>query len=61
MRVLSLNGASGTGRRKEKERRANGSSAPGSMRSNAPVISVAGAPPCCARGSHGPRAYSVGV
>ena len=61
MRVVSRSGASGTGRRKEKERRANGSSAPGCMCSNALAISVAGAPPCCARGSHGPRAYSVGV
>ncbi len=38
-----------------------GSSEPGSMRSNRPVISAAGAPPCSACGSHGPRAWTVGM
>src|SRR5438067_7357308 len=38
--------------------RANGR--PSLERSSSPAISAAGAPPCCAFGSHGPRVSSVG-
>ena len=61
IRVDMLSGAIGIGRRNSKPRRAISRSEPGSIRSNADVRSAAGAPPCRARGSHGPRACSVGM
>ena len=51
---------SGTGRSSSIVSRATCVGGPGSWRSIARASSAAGAPPCCAFGSHGPRASSVG-
>ena len=58
-RASAARAGSGAGTRSPGAR--SRSSAPGCRRSKAAAISAAGAPPCSARGSHGPRACSVGA
>src|SRR3954469_14349452 len=58
IRISTVSGTSGTGLIRCSARRANGR--PSLARSSSPAIRAAGAPPCCAFGSHGPRVSSVG-
>src|SRR5882762_9293232 len=59
-RVAMVSGASGTGRRKSKVRRAICASAP-AWRANARARSAAGGPPCWCRALHGPRTDADGT
>src|SRR5437879_10806682 len=59
-RVAMVSGASGTGRKKSKVRRASGASAR-AWRANARARSAAGGPPCWCRALHGPRADADGT
>ena len=61
VRTRIVSGTSGTGRSSSTVRRATKPAGPGSCCSHTCANSALGAPPCIARGSHGPRVSGVGT
>ena len=61
VRTFIVSGSSGTGRSSSTVTRATNPAGPGSCDSQTWVNKALGAPPCIARGSHGPRVSGVGT
>ena len=61
VRTRIVSGSSGTGRSNSTVMRATKPAGPGSCDSHTCANSALGAPPCIARGSHGPRVSGVGT